>query len=171
MAIFHSKLLVNEGNTSNFDPCASVMVFIFTPCWKKMGQVFQFFSGSSIGVSNDLAITDVLRWGEANIWKNSPWFYPVGGFNPSEKYMKVSWGYYSQCMNNKNIPNHQPANIWKNHHGLWIANIWNIGWTIHQHRASHVRWWPHWRWWSYPTRLKRPPLGDGFYHGFTMFTW
>ena len=171
MAIFHSKLLVNEGNTSNFDPCASVMVFYIHPLLEKNGPSFPVFFWLIHWGIQWSGYNRCSQMGRSQHLKNSPWFYPVGGFNPSEKYMKVSWGYYSQCMNNKNIPNHQPANIWKNHHGLWIANIWNIGWTIHQHPASHVRWWPHWRWWSYPTRLKRPPLGDGFYHDFTMFTW
>ena len=44
---------------------------IFTPCWKKWAKfssVFLAHQYPSIGVYNDLAITDVLRWGEANIW-------------------------------------------------------------------------------------------------------
>ena len=37
----------------------------------------------------------------------------VGGFNLSEKYYIVSWGYYSQYMEKnmkkQNVPNHQPV--------------------------------------------------------------
>ena len=50
MAILHSKLLVNGDNPSNFDPCASVTVSYIHPLLKKMGQVFQCFSGSSISI-------------------------------------------------------------------------------------------------------------------------
>ena len=43
-----------------------------------------------------------------NIWW-SQWL--VGGFNPSEKYEFVSWGYYSQQMEShkSHVPNHQPV--------------------------------------------------------------
>ena len=45
-------------------------------------------------------------------WKNQ---YLVGGFNPSEKYYIVSWGYYSKYMGKKHAPNHQPDMIFTNH--------------------------------------------------------
>ena len=42
--------------------------------------------------------------------------YLVGGFNPSEKNMKVSWDLYSQYMESPkiNVPNHQPDSIYYN---------------------------------------------------------
>jgi hypothetical protein len=49
----------------------------------------------------------------------------VGGFNPSEKYMFVSWDYYSQYMDKyKNVPNHQ--SIWE-----WVK-------TCHYHRQQEI---------------------------------
>ena len=63
----------------------------------------------------------------------------VGGFNHSEKYMKVSWDQYSQYIyiymndNKIHVPNHQPANF------CWVA-AGSITWNSQPLFDGDVSW-------------------------------
>ena len=66
---------------------------------------------------------------------SKPFFYLVGGFNPSEKYEFVSGDYYSQYMeSHKNhVPNHQLLSDWHTlvlPHGLPL--IFSMGFFNHK---------------------------------------
>ena len=50
----------------------------------------------------------------------------VGGLNTSEKYEFISWDDYSQYMDKKHVPNHQPEIVYGNHH------------PTHPHQICHI---------------------------------
>jgi len=76
--------------------------------------------------------------------------YLVGGFNPSEKYAKVSWDDYSQYMESHQIhvPNHQPVIVVimnpSHHYGsqtIWMPVKSPLSEGKNQHLSSFV---PNW---------------------------
>ena len=69
--------------------------------------------------------------------------------HPSEKYEFVSWGYYSQDMGKKHVPNHQPdmfgAELWTLQISPFSDHFSGHGWVAGRRTRGPPHLWPAWR--------------------------